>query len=93
MGYAGRGGRPSGAEPGAGLIVAALSELCAVKCEASRCGPGLSDNGDGAALSAMPDDWAWLGYTGEERREESEAIIDPGPVRMRGSASAVFEAK
>ena len=76
--------------------MAALSELCAVKCEASRCGPGLSDIGDGAALSVMaelPDDWAWLGYTGEERREESEATIDPGPFRKCGSGSAGFEAK
>jgi hypothetical protein len=77
--------------------VAALSELCAVMCEASRCGPGLSHVGDGAALSGvaeLPDDWAWLlGYTGEERREESSAIIDPGPFRKGGSGSAGFEAK
>ena len=76
--------------------MAALSELCAVICEASRCGPGLSHIGDGAALSGMaglPGDWAWLEYTGEERREDSSAIIDPGPFRKDGSGSAGFEAK
>lgn len=95
MGYAGLGGLVW-AGAGVGLSVAALSELAAVKCEASLCGPGLSDIEDDAATSCvadLPGDWAWLGYTGDERREESEATIDPGPFRKDGSGSAGIEAK
>ena len=95
LGYAGRGGLVA-AGAGVGLNVAALSELAAVKCEASLCVPGLSDAADDTATSGvagLPGDWAWLGYTGEERREEIEATIDPGPFRDAGSGSAGFEAK
>lgn len=95
MGYAGRGGLVV-AGAGAGLRVAALSELAAVMCEASLCVPGLSDAVDDTATSGvagLPGDWTWLGYTGEERREDSEATIDPGPFRKGGSGSAGFEAK
>jgi hypothetical protein len=44
-------------------------------------------------MADKPGDWAWLGYTGEERREDSDATIDPGPFLKRGSASTGFEAK
>jgi hypothetical protein len=76
--------------------VAALSELSVVIWEVSRCGVGLSDIGDSTATSGikmLPGARTWPEFAGDERREDSEATIDPGPFRWRGSGSAGFEAK
>ena len=68
-----------------GFSVAALSVLSillAVKVEGSLVGAGRSDIGDTTDTSGtgpLAGDRAWLGYRGEERREEMAATIGPVP--------------